>query len=641
MLSFYLLVILNCIVLFLIVYVAIIFFFNDSKDSLRVCTSLSLLLFASFLVFDITSLVFHYYPQDSFYPLIEKFFNWITLYKLQKQNFQMYFIASFYLMTFYLLTILEAKNVIIWVQTFSNPFIKKAYKKTFINYYFFFCIVIWFLYLLYFDFSFTPISMASVSFGANIGYYLFIILLIIHFCSLEFLKHRKKILCLLISNFVTIIYISVCNAMKFDNTRMEKQIPLSKILTFLISISSILKLYNIRFCSSTLLKSINDYSPQSISEQLIINRDSLLSELNTTQLNFSDIIGNYFSFHLMKNLLKGIIHIAENNHNNALSKKTKTMITDIDFHNFIYENEALSKIISKRIRKKCCCNCFSFCCQKNINIKEYAPEVFHNIRIINNITSDTLIHSLDIDLNNSHLKNCFVSEGKSKEIFMKNYDNKFLIKSISKKEKDSLLSFLEKYYDYLYENKYSFLCKIYGLYTITYARAEVTFILMENSIPSNNVIYKFDLKGSTFGRNTDKLFDNIHTKTLKDNDFIIIQKRNKEPLVQLSPDDIYYIMNVIKEDTYLLTKANLMDYSLLIGITENDNDSTNETKFISKDKKYVYYISIIDYLTNYGKAKSIETLFKSIKANKNAISSVNPSLYSLRFIKFLRNSVFI
>ena len=100
-------------------------------------------------------------------------------------------------------------------------------------------------------------------------------------------------------------------------------------------------------------------------------------------------------------------------------------------------------------------------------------------------------------------------------------------------------------------------------------------------------------------------------------------------------------MNVIKEDTYLLTKANLMDYSLLIGITENDNDSTNETKFISKDKKYVYYISIIDYLTNYGKAKLIETLYKSIKANKNAISSVNPSLYSLRFIKFLRNSVFI
>ena len=156
MLSFYLLVTLNCIVLFPIVYVAIIFFFNDSKDSLRVCTSLSLLLFASFLFFDITSLVIQYYPQHSFYPLFEKFFKWITLYKLQKQNFQMYFIASFYLMTFYLLTILEAKNVIIWVQTFSNPFIKKAYKKTFINYYFFFCIVIWFLYLLYFDFSFTP-----------------------------------------------------------------------------------------------------------------------------------------------------------------------------------------------------------------------------------------------------------------------------------------------------------------------------------------------------------------------------------------------------------------------------------------------------------------------------------------------------
>ena len=157
MLSFYSLITINCIVLFRIVYVAIIFFFNDSKDSLRVCTSLSLLLFASFLYFDITSLVFHYYPQHSFYPLIEKFFNWITLYKLQKQNFQMHFIASFYLMTLNLLTILEAKNGIIWVQTFSNPFIKKAYQKTFINYNFFFCIVIWFIVLLKFEFSFTNI----------------------------------------------------------------------------------------------------------------------------------------------------------------------------------------------------------------------------------------------------------------------------------------------------------------------------------------------------------------------------------------------------------------------------------------------------------------------------------------------------
>ena len=100
MLSFYSLITLNCIVIFLIVYVAIIFFVYYSKDSLRVCTSLSLLLFASFLYFDITSLVIHYYPQHSFYPLIEKFFNWITLYKLQKQNFQMHFITSFYFMTF-------------------------------------------------------------------------------------------------------------------------------------------------------------------------------------------------------------------------------------------------------------------------------------------------------------------------------------------------------------------------------------------------------------------------------------------------------------------------------------------------------------------------------------------------------------
>ena len=67
------------------------------------------------------------------------------------------------------------------------------------------------------------------------------------------------------------------------------------------------------------------------------------------------------------------------------------------------------------------------------------------------------------------------------------------------------------------ENKYSFLCKIFGLYTINYGKVEVNFVLMENAIPilSKDIIYKFDLKGSTFERNTKKLFENIHLKTLK------------------------------------------------------------------------------------------------------------------------------
>ena len=43
-----------------------------------------------------------------------------------------------------------------------------------------------------------------------------------------------------------------------------------------------------------------------------------------------------------------------------------------------------------------------------------------------------------------------------------------------------------------------------------------------------------------------------------------------------------------KEDVSLLAKANLMDYSLLIGISENtdklNNTNNTEMKFISEDK---------------------------------------------------------
>ena len=184
------------------------------------------------------------------------------------------------------------------------------------------------------------------------------------------------------------------------------------------------------------------------------------------------------------------------------------------------------------------------------------------------------------------------------------------------------------------------------MYTINYGKVEVNFVLMENAIPilSKDIIYKFDLKGSTFERNTKKLFENIHLKTLKDNDFLTIQNKQKDPLIQLSQEDIFFILNIIKEDVYILTKGNFMDYSLLIGIAEyheNENINIKESVFLSKDKKYIICISIIDYLTNYGIAKSLETLYKSIKTNKETISAVNPSLYSRRFIQFMKNNVFI
>ncbi len=52
----------------------------------------------------------------------------------------------------------------------------------------------------------------------------------------------------------------------------------------------------------------------------------------------------------------------------------------------------------------------------------------------------------------------------------------------------------------------------------------------------------------------------------------------------------------------------------------------------------IYYIGIIDILQVYNVRKGAETLLKGLKYDKKEISSVNPSLYAKRFVKFLEDN---
>lgn len=53
----------------------------------------------------------------------------------------------------------------------------------------------------------------------------------------------------------------------------------------------------------------------------------------------------------------------------------------------------------------------------------------------------------------------------------------------------------------------------------------------------------------------------------------------------------------------------------------------------------VYFMGIIDILIEYGIRKKGETLVKSLRHNKAEISSVDPSMYAERFVKFLEASI--
>ncbi len=96
-----------------------------------------------------------------------------------------------------------------------------------------------------------------------------------------------------------------------------------------------------------------------------------------------------------------------------------------------------------------------------------------------------------------------------------------------------------------------------------------------------------------------------------------------------------------------------MDYSLLIGINERDNPNQEGKSTIYKhraskfeverggipsaDGKKVYFVGLVDNLTEFTQKKYWENCFKSCFFKPDEISSVNPEKYRERFLECCDN----
>lgn len=66
-------------------------------------------------------------------------------------------------------------------------------------------------------------------------------------------------------------------------------------------------------------------------------------------------------------------------------------------------------------------------------------------------------------------------------------------------------------------------------------------------------------------------------------------------------------------------------------------------KFLSKNGKFIYHISIIDYLQAYNMEKWMENKAKVYVLGRDGklISAVHPKLYASRYLKFMKEHVII
>ena len=212
--------------------------------------------------------------------------------------------------------------------------------------------------------------------------------------------------------------------------------------------------------------------------------------------------------------------------------------------------------------------------------------------------------------------------GKSKSAFRKTCDDRFVVKEMTKTELQSFVTTANAYFEYMENNlkteKKTVLAKILGVYKVTHnsltsstSRA-MYLLVMENLFYQRNITQKFDLKGSARNRLADT--NTVDEVVLLDENLV---RMLRESPLYVRPSDKKILQAAIRNDTQFLTKYDLLDYSLLVGLDE---------------EKQILVVGIIDYVRSYTWDKKFEMLVKSSLPVKEKPTIVKPDSYRERFL---------
>lgn len=215
--------------------------------------------------------------------------------------------------------------------------------------------------------------------------------------------------------------------------------------------------------------------------------------------------------------------------------------------------------------------------------------------------------------------------GKSKVVFAKTMDDRFIIKQIKKTELESFLKFGPDYFKHislsLDSGSQTCLAKILGIYHVRQFKngkeVKIDVAVMENIFFGRNISRKYDLKGAVFSRYITNS-DNSESVFLDEN---FVEDMRISPLY-IGGKNKHLLQRAIWNDTSFLTSINVMDYSLLVGVDK---------------KNHEIVFGIIDYLRQYTWDKQLETWVKtSLVVPKNELPTViSPREYKKRFRKFM------
>ncbi|KAF9181930.1 hypothetical protein BGZ51_005101 [Haplosporangium sp. Z 767] len=227
----------------------------------------------------------------------------------------------------------------------------------------------------------------------------------------------------------------------------------------------------------------------------------------------------------------------------------------------------------------------------------------------------------------SRCNNWNANGGKSKSSFYKTKDDRFVVKQMVSSwniaEKDELLKFAPKYFDYM-ERAHeapTVLAKIFGFYTFKIKNGysaqalKIDVLVMENLFFDQRITKTFDLKGIQDRHAASKSMPpGGGSTTLWDGDFI---EGRYDSLLQIHTHSKKIIRESLLNDTEFLAGANIMDYSLLVGVDEERKELV---------------VGIVDFIGAYTWSKRIESRGKTtLRGAKDNVTVLPPQQYMSRF----------
>ncbi|ETP47089.1 hypothetical protein, variant 7 [Phytophthora nicotianae P10297] len=238
----------------------------------------------------------------------------------------------------------------------------------------------------------------------------------------------------------------------------------------------------------------------------------------------------------------------------------------------------------------------------------------------------------------SHVANWDANGGKSGASFYRTLDDRFVIKHISSKEMQSFLGCLPGYFRYMasiyFDGRASLLSKTVGLFQTTITRKDsgqktVQYIcVMENAFYQKQLTRTYDLKGSSrnrFAKPRPTSENDTSNHVLLDGNFLEFTKGHP---VGVLAEDHEFILKAVENDTAFLYSINIVDYSMVMGLSYRQGDTGEKEEDPSE-----MTAGIIDYLRQFDLIKRVESVGKSVGmiAGQSSPTIIEPGLYGKRF----------